>query len=179
MIKKIPVSRCLAALALFIAIFYIIQYLRLTYPTPPLQVPIRLDQKGIVADLNFEITELWYYVFYIRFSFHENDMNDRERVKEIIGNNMPLRGRKGFHPGILTPVKLSIFKEEQQSWVLMHEKKITPTLTSWGGGDFSKNITGIRLPPGKYRAVLESFSQPIEYATIPTQFGIGLFRYGK
>jgi hypothetical protein len=178
MIKKIPVSWRLAILVLFV-VFCVIQYLRPANPVPPLLVPIRLDQKGIVADLNFEITERWYYVFYIRFLFHEDDMKDRARVKEIIGDNGQLQGRKDFHPGILTPVKLSIFKEEQQSWVLVHEKEITPTLTSWGGDNFDKDITGIRLATGQYRAVLESFAQPIEYATIPTNFGIGLFRYGK
>jgi hypothetical protein len=147
-------------------------FLRPTYPPPPLQVPIRLDQKGVVADFNFEITEDWHYVFYIRFAFPEKDQVERARVRKIIAGT-------DFDPGILTPVKLSIFRKEQGFWVLLHEKEITPTLTSWGGDNFKKTVEGRKLVVGEYRAMLESFAEPVEYATIPTKFGIGMFKYGK
>lgn len=167
------------ALAFLVIVLCVAQYLSPTYPTPPLQVPIRLDQKGVVADFNFEITEEWYYVFSINFHFPEKDQDEWARIKKIIGDDGQGQGRAEFNPGILTPVKLSIFRAEQGAWVLVHEKNITPTLTSWGGDYFKKIIEGRKLVVGEYRVVLESFARPIEYASIPTKFGIGMFRYGK
>ena len=177
--KRISVFKEAAILALLIVVLCVTQCQRTTYPTPPFLVPIRLDQKGVVADLNFEITEYWHYVFYIRFYFPEEDRNERARVKKIIGDTGQEQGSKDFDPGVLTPIKLSIFKEEEQSWVLIHEKEITPTLTFWGSGSFGKVLEGRKLAVGKYRIILESFAQPIEYASIPTKFGISMFKYGK
>jgi len=175
-LKRNSVFKGVVILVQIIAVLCVTQCLRTTYPTPPFLVPIRLDQKGVVADFNFEITEYWHYVFYIRFNFPEEDRNERARVKKIIGDR---EQSQDFKPGVLTPVKLSIFKGEEQSWVLIHEKEMTPTLTSWGGDGFDKDLEGRKLAIGKYRIVLESFAQPIEYASIPTKFGIGMFKYGK
>jgi hypothetical protein len=56
-LKRSSVFKGTAVLALLVAALCVTQYLRPTYPMPPLQVPIRLYQKGVVADFNFEITE--------------------------------------------------------------------------------------------------------------------------
>ena len=145
-------------------------------PKPPFKTPISsLSGKGVVADFNIRITSYDIYEFKLRFEYPEGDQAERERVRNIIGDAARDKDNNLVTPGILTPVKLTIYKKQAQGEQIVYQKTENPYLTSGGGstGYFAKTIGHCDLKRGEYRFVLESLAQPQEYASIPTKFHIG------
>ena len=140
---------------------------------PPILTPVRLEREGVVAEFDFEVTKHWIYEFEIRFKYPEKDQSERSRIRKIIGGHELDKNSDPIDPGVPTPVKLTIFREGAHSKALVYKKTITPTLTSWGGDNFTKNIGHCDLAPGKYRVLLESLSSHEEYASVPSFFLIG------
>ena len=136
-------------------------------PKPPFKTPVNLSHKGVVADFDIRITSYDIYAFELRFEYPEEDQDERERVRRLVG---------GLHEPTLvpTPVKLTIYKKQAQNEQLFYQKTIADSETSGAGSNnFSKTIGDCDLKRGKYRFVLESLAQPQEYASIPTKFHIG------
>jgi hypothetical protein len=140
---------------------------------PPILTPVSLERKGIVAEFDFEVAKHWIYEFEIRFKFPEKDQNERSRIRKIIGGHELDKNNSPINPGVPTPVRLTIFKEEAHSKLPVYRKTITPTLSSWGADNFTKNIGHCDLVPGKYSALLESLTPHEEYASVPSFFLIG------
>ena len=142
-------------------------------PKPPFETSIDLSRKGVVADFDIQMPK-WHriYHFKLRFEYPEEDRAERERVQNIIGDASRDKNNNLTKPGILTPVKLTIYKKQAQGERIVYQKTENPYLTSGGGstGSFAKTISHCDLKRGKYRFVLESLAQPQEYASIPTNF---------
>ena len=143
-------------------------------PKPPFKVPVDLSHKGVVADFDIRVPKHRIYRFRIRFEYPGEDRSERERVQNIIGDAARDKDNNLTRPGILTPVKLTIYKKQAQGEQIVYQKTENPYLTSGGGstGSFAKTIGHCDLKRGKYRFVLESLAQPQEYASIPTKFVI-------
>ena len=143
-------------------------------PKPPFKVPVDLSRKGVVADFDIRVPKHRIYRFRIRFEYSAEDRVERERVRNIIGDAARDKDNNLTRPGILTPVKLTIYEKQAQGERIVYQKTENPYLTSGGGstGSFAKTIGHCDLKRGKYRFVLESLAQPQEYASIPTKFVI-------
>ena len=143
-------------------------------PKPPFKVPVDLSRKGVVADFDIRVPKHRIYLFRIRFYYPGEDQAERERVRNIIGDAARDKDNNLTRPGILTPVKLTIYKKQAQGEQIMYQKTENPYLISGGGstGSFAKTIGACDLKRGEYRFVLESLAQPQEYASIPTKFVI-------
>ena len=135
-------------------------------PEPRFETPVNLSHKGVVADFDIRVPKHRIYYFRMRFEYPEEDRAQRERVRRLVG---------GLHEPTLvpTPVKLTIYKKQAQNEQLFYQKTIADSETSGAGSnDFAKTIGHCDLKRGKYRFVLESLTQPQEYASIPTKFVI-------
>ena len=145
-------------------------------PKPPFKTPVSsLSREGVVADFDIRITSYNIYNFKLRFEYPKEDRVERERVQNIIGDASRDKNNNLTTPGILTPVKLTIYKKQAQGEQIVYQKTKNPYLTSGGSttGYFAKTIGHCDLKRGEYRFVLESLAQPQEYASIPTKFHIG------
>ena len=145
-------------------------------PKPPFKTPVSsLSHEGVVADFDIRITSYNIYYFKLRFEYPKEDRVERERVQNIIGDASRDKNNNLTTPGILTPVKLTIYKKQAQGEQIVYQKTENPYLTSGGSttGYFAKTIGHCDLKRGEYRFVLESLAQPQEYASIPTKFHIG------
>ena len=140
-------------------------------PKPRFKTPINLSHKGVVADFDIRVTWHRIYLFDIRFEYPEEDQAERERVRKLVGRYGRDKDNNLIEPGILTPVKLTIFKKQKQGELMIYQKSIKdPETYAGGSGSFAKNIGRCDLKRGEYRFVLESLAQPQEYASIPTNF---------
>ena len=143
-------------------------------PKPPFKMPISsLSHEGVVADFDIRITSYNIYDFKLYFEYPKEDRVERERVQNIIGDASRDKNNNLTTPGILTPVKLTIYKKQAQGEQIVYQKTENPYLTSAGSNYYAKTIGHCDLKRGKYRFVLESLAQPQEYASIPTKFHIG------
>src|ERR1700741_1495898 len=100
--------------------------------SPPIEMPIRLNNAGVVADFSLEIQEHLIYVYLLRFNFPEDNLLERTRIQKVIGGHE--------NPGISTPVILSISKIDKASEEVVYKQEVTPVLISWNAGSFSKKI---------------------------------------
>ena len=142
-------------------------------PKPPFKVPVDLSHKGVVADFDIRVPKHRIYHFRIRFEYPEEDQAEREHVRKLVGDYGRDKDNNLIEPGILTPVKLTIFKEQNQRESIIYQRIIKdPETYANGSGYFAKLIGHCDLKRGEYRFVLESLSQPQEYASIPTKFRI-------
>ena len=143
-------------------------------PKPPFKVPVDLSRKGVVANFDIRVPKHRIYLFRIRFYYPGEDRAERERVRNIIGDAARDKDNNLTRTGILTPVKLTIYKKQAQGERIVYQKTENPYLISGGGstGSFAKTIGACDLKRGEYRFVLESLAQPQEYASIPTKFVI-------
>ena len=140
-------------------------------PKPRFKTPINLSHKGVVADFDIRVTWHRIYHFDIRFEYPEEDQAERERVRKLVGGYGRDKDNNLIEPGILTPVKLTIFKKQKQGELMIYQKIIKdPETYAGGSGSFAKHIGRCDLKRGEYRFVLESLAQPQEYASIPTNF---------
>ena len=140
-------------------------------PKPPFKTPINLSHEGVVADFNLRVPQHRIYHFDIRFEYPQEDQAERERVRKLVGDYGRDKDNNLIEPGILTPVKLTIFKKQNQGELMIYKKIIKdPETYAGGSGSFAKHIGRCDLKRGKYRFVLESLAQPQEYASIPTNF---------
>ena len=140
-------------------------------PKPPFETPINLSREGVVADFNLRVPQHRIYHFDIRFEYPQEDQAQRERVRKLVGEYGRDKDNNLIEPGILTPVKLTIFKKQNQDELMIYQKVIKePETYAGGSGSFSKRIGRCDLKRGKYRFVLESLAQPQEYASILTNF---------
>jgi hypothetical protein len=129
--------------------------------------PVRLDKSGIVSDIVFDINKHTVYYFRLNFAFGEGA--DRDRVLRIVGSQDGSKNRRPSDPGVLTPVKLSIYKIGGKGRELVYVKTIEPFVTSWSSTEFGKILGHCDLRPGKYRLLLESMVDAAEYSTIETR----------
>ena len=138
-------------------------------PKPPFETPVNLSHKGVVADFDIRVPKHRIYLFRMRFEYPEEDRAKRERVRRLVGDYGRDKNNNLIEPGILTPIKLTIFKGES----FIYQRIIKdPETYAHGSGYFAKLIGHCDLTRGKYRFVLESLAQPQEYASIPTKFVI-------
>ena len=167
---KIPLPVLFAVLALLFALASCSDKPKL--PKPHFETPINLSREGVVADFDIRMPK-WHriYHFDIHFEYSEGDQAERERVRKLVGDYGRDKDNNLIEPGILTPVKLTIFKKQKQGELMIYQKIIKdPEMYAYGSGFFAKHIGRCDLKRGKYRFVLESLAQPQEYASIPTKF---------
>ena len=142
-------------------------------PKPPFEVPIDLSRKGVVADFDIRVPKHRIYHFRLLFEYPEEDQAQRAHVRKLVGDYGRDKDNNLIEPGILTPVKLTIFKKQNQSESITYQRIIKDPETYAAGSDyFAKLIGGCDLKRGEYRFVLESLAQRQEYASIPTKFHI-------
>ena len=167
--RKIPLPVLFAVLALF-ALASCSDKPKL--PQPHFETPINLSREGVVADFDIRMPKSHrIYHFEIRFEYPEGDQAEREHVRKLVGGYGRDKDNNLIEPGILTPVKLTIFKKQKQGELMIYQKIIKdPEMYAGGSGSFAKNIGHCDLKRGEYRFVLESLAQPQEYASIPTKF---------
>lgn len=141
---------------------------------PPVIIPINLANAGVIADFQFEVRKHLVYWYSLRFNFPEDDQIERTRVRNILDGYEVDKFGKVQEPGTPTPIRLLITRVDRASENKKYQKEIDPTLTSWGGDNFKKNIDHCDLPPGIYRVRLENLRQSPEFFSIPTFFTIGM-----
>ena len=83
-------------------------------PKPPFKTPVNLSHKGVVADFDIRVPKHRIYLFRMRFEYPEEDRAEREHVRRLVGDYGRDKDNNLIEPGILTPVKLTIFKEQNQ-----------------------------------------------------------------
>ena len=143
-------------------------------PKPPFEIPINLLREGVIADFNIRVTKHDVYSFDMLFGYPREDQAERERVRKLVGEYGRDKDNNLIEPGILTPVRLTIFKKQAKGESIIYQITIEdPETYAFSSSNFFKNIGHCNLPRGKYRFVLESLAQPQEYASIPTLFHIG------
>ncbi|WP_146176046.1 DUF5625 family protein [Chromobacterium haemolyticum] len=143
----------------------------------PLNLPVDLSRAGVVAETNFTVDELNVYDFFLEFYYQPGNELDRTRVRKVLGGNALDKTGAPLEPGVTTPVRLEIFKLGENYVCRVFQKQLSPTLTSWGGDSFGKNIGGKLLFPGTYHLRLESLSGNPAYASIKTDFVVGMDRF--
>lgn len=142
-------------------------------PKPPFETSIDLSRKGVVADFDIRVTWRRVYYFELRFGYPEGDWTEKERVRKIVGDYGRDKDNNLIEPGILTPVKLMIFKKQAQNEQIVYQKTTKdPETVGFSSSAFFKNLSYCDLPRGEYRFVLESFAQLQEYESIPTSFHV-------
>ena len=142
-------------------------------PKPPFEVPIDLSHKGVVADFDIRVPKHRIYRFRILFEYPEEDQAQRAHVRKLVGDYGRDKDNNLIEPGILTPVKLTIFKKQNQRESITYQRIIKdPEMYAYGSDYFAKLIGHCDLKRGEYRFVLESLAQRQEYASIPTKFHI-------
>ena len=142
-------------------------------PKPPFEVPIDLSHKGVVADFDIRVPKHRIYRFRMHFEYPEGDQDEREHVRKLVGDYGRDKDNNLIEPGILTPVKLTIFKKQNQGESIVYQRIIKdPEMYAYGSDYFAKFVSHCDLKRGEYRFVLESLAQPQEYASILTKFRI-------
>lgn len=138
----------------------------------PLSLPFEV-KAGSKVETKLQIEDHREYIFSLRFDYKENDLNDRARVKKLVGDDGQ---RKDGDPGIPTPLKLKILAIDAAGERLIHEQNIPLLrLRSWGTGHFSRHIAYIKLKPGNYQVSVESLKDAPELAGTPIALNIGFY----
>jgi Domain of unknown function (DUF5625) len=145
--------------------------------SPPVIKSINLAHEGIVSRFDLKVTEHLVYQFDVMFRFPENNSEERARIRKIIGGYELDKNSNPIDPGLLTPLNLVIYKENENSGLIVYQKSITPVLTSWGGDNFKKIMGHCDLTPGRYTVLLKNLAHPKEYESIPTFFVIGMDKF--
>ena len=177
-----PVLRSRHKISMFSTLFMLFALCMLTscnfgnkpkLPKPPFKVPVDLSLKGVVADFDIRVPKHRIYRFRILFEYPEEDQAQRAHVRKLVGDYGRDKDNNLIEPGILTPVKLTIFKKQNQHESITYQRIIKdPEMYAYGSGYFAKRVSHCDLKRGEYRFVLESLAQRQEYASIPTKFHI-------
>jgi hypothetical protein len=139
---------------------------------PPLSLPFEV-KAGSKVETKLQIEDNREYIFSLRFDYKKDDLEDRARVKKLVGDDGQ---RKDGDPGISTPLKLQIYYIDAAGEKLIHERDIPVLrLRSWGAGHFSKHIAYINLKPGNYQVSVESLRDAPELAGTPIALSIGFY----
>ena len=93
-------------------------------PKPPFKVPVNLSHKGVVADFDIRVPKHRIYYFRILFEYPEEDQAQRAHVRKLVGDYGRDKDNNLIEPGILTPVKLTIFKKQNQGELIIYQKTI-------------------------------------------------------
>ena len=142
-------------------------------PKPPFETPVDLSRGGVVADFDIRVPKHRIYYFRLLFEYPEEDQAQRAHVRKLVGDYGRDKDNNLIEPGILTPVKLTIFKKQNQRESITYQRIIKdPEMYAYGSDYFAKRVSHCDLKRGEYRFVLESLAQRQEYASIPTKFHI-------
>jgi hypothetical protein len=144
---------------------------------PPAIFPISLKNEGNIASVNIKISDHNVYYFGLRFSYREHDQVDRARVKKLMGSNDLDRNGSPIDSGVPTPVKLSVFKVENDKKIEILNKEFKPILTSWGSDHFKRQIVFSELAPGSYVVHLDLLRSAPEFDGTPASFSIGYDKF--
>jgi hypothetical protein len=147
-------------------------------PTPPVILPISLKESGEIVNTKIQVVDHHIYYFSLRFSFRENDQADRSRVRLLTGGYETDKSGRPMSPGIPTPVSLSVFRIESDREVMTFSREIDPSLTSWGGDNFRKQIGFCELTPGLYgvRLTLRRATPAFDGTSVAFSIGYDKFK---
>ncbi len=95
-------------------------------PSPPISVPVKLEQSGTIADFQFRVTEHNVYYYYLEFKFPEESQVERALLRKLLGGTAKDRTGKLQEPGIPIPIKLTVTKINQGMEEKIYGKEIDP-----------------------------------------------------
>lgn len=163
------------SLTVFIGLF-VLAYIYLAPPqTVPNFVPVDLSKTGVVADLKFKVKTEFPYRYMIEFTLLNEDPAEKERLRKLVGSNVPNKQGNSSEPRIPTPLRLKIFAAcPMKGDVEILSMSSDPILWSWGAGGniFRKRIDEQILPPGNYRAQLINERASPEFSISSVSFNI-------
>ena len=120
---------------------------------PIYSTPVKLENKGIVAEMHFKAENAGRYALVIRFNFNKGDEIDRKRAETLIAEK--------------NLVKVRLFRVEADTEVeLFHVEKYLQNLIS-SPNYFGKTIFSTRLETGSYRVTIENLSPSQVFAQQP------------
>lgn len=149
----------------------------MSHKTPPIKEPLKISDSGVLIDSDFYIKNHEVYNFAIRFYYPKGDQNARREIQKIIGRQDVDKYGKLIEPGVIAPLTISILKKNENSEISVYENTISPALTSWSDGSFTKKIGYCDLELGHYRVIVKKSEFHREYENIPTFFLIGMDRF--
>jgi hypothetical protein len=141
-------------------------------PTPPLSVPMRLDQAGAVTEFQFVIREHGGYLMLLEIDFPLGDRRARNRLRRLVGDNVENKYGERVNPGVPTPVTLTIHKIDKDISILAYQKTVSPLLASSDADTFGKNIGQCDFLPGRYYAKIKTLLPVPEFAEFPVRFAM-------
>jgi hypothetical protein len=141
-------------------------------PTPPLSVPMRLDQAGAVTEFEFVIREHAGYYMGIEIDFPADDHLARNRLRRLVGDNAENKYGERVNPGIPTPVTLTIHKIDNSTEIMAYKRSVFPLLTSADSNTFEKRIGRCDFLPGRYRAKIETLNSVPQFTEFQVNFAI-------
>jgi hypothetical protein len=142
-------------------------------PTPPLTWPFDMQKSGDKIDAKFRVVDHREYSLGLEFGFKDDNQEDRERVRKLVGDDGQFINGDS---GVPTPLRVNILEIRESGDRLFFEQELqTSRLRSWTGNKFVKHISYVRLKPGDYRVRVESLENVAELAEIPMAFSIGFY----
>ncbi|WP_291987229.1 DUF5625 family protein [Candidatus Accumulibacter sp. ACC007] len=142
-------------------------------PTPPLTWPLDMQKSGDKIDAKFRVVDHREYSLGLEFGFMNDNQEDRERVRKLVGDDGQFINGD---PGVPTPLRVKILEIRESGDKPFFEQELQISrLRSWTGNTFVKHIAYVRLNPGNYRVRVESLKDVAELAGMPLFFSIGFY----
>ncbi len=121
---------------------------------PIYSTPVKLENKGIVAEMHFKAENAGRYALVLRFNFNKGDEIDRKRAETLLAEK--------------NLVKVRLFRVEADTEAeLFHVEKQLVQISTQSSSFFEKAIFSTRLGAGNYRVTLENLSPSPDFAQQP------------
>jgi len=153
---------------------------------PPISVPFDITKKDNEVELLIKIKEENGYVFELKFAYDDprrskyewveilksffpekpytkEERVDLERVRKLVGSEELENGQWVKHSGITVPIHLTVTKLEEDGSKIVVFDKIKEPEEARAGYYFHKEIKGMALEPGIYRAIVKTTKDSPEF----------------
>lgn len=136
--------------------------------------PFEAQKARNAIEVKLWVLEHRSYVFNLRFMYKEEDLEDRLRVKKLVGEYNRDNDGKLIEPGIPILLRLKIDVNDDSGLRPMLDREISELMRTGHGSDFyDKEIAAVILKPGHYRIMVESVHDVPELIGTPVMLHIG------
>ena len=136
-----------------------------TTSIPPIRVPIDLSKSGekVEFDVKVDGKAKPYYVQieFIRTNKVENVVSDFEILIKIVGSTF-YRGGKRVGPGVVIPINIKIYKEENVKKLIFDKTYNSQWASGYTREYIERDIEKFKLDKGKYKFVVTNIKSILE-----------------
>jgi hypothetical protein len=148
----------------------------------PFAQAVAVQKRGSLVDVELLIPEERVYAFSLQFMFKEGDEKDYARVRQLIGAFERNSNRNSLKAGEPLALNLRVEDTESNNIKVIFDQPLKVDeiqVSSWGGSSFTKELTALKLPRGRYHIVVSADQDTPAFAGADVKFLTTIAYRGK